>query len=58
MTYIDNSKATNPHAAEVAMRGLDSVVWVAGGQLKGADVSELLRTHAARLKAAVLVGVD
>ena len=58
VTYIDNSKATNPHAAEVAMRGLDSVVWVAGGQLKGADVSELLRTHAARLKAAVLVGVD
>lgn len=58
VSYIDNSKATNPHAAEVAMRGLDSVVWVAGGQLKGADVSELLRTHAARLKAAVLVGVD
>ncbi|MCQ9675646.1 UDP-N-acetylmuramoyl-L-alanine--D-glutamate ligase [Corynebacterium sp. BF-R-2] len=58
VTYIDNSKATNPHAAEVAMRGLDSVVWVAGGQLKGSDVSELLRTHAARLKAAVLVGVD
>ena len=58
VTYIDNSKATNPHAAEVAMRGLDSVVWVAGGQLKGADVSDLLRTHAARLKAAVLVGVD
>ena len=40
------------------MRGLDSVVWVAGGQLKGADVSDLLRTHAVRLKAAVLVGVD
>lgn len=58
VTYIDNSKATNPHAAEVALRGLDSVVWVAGGQLKGADVSDLLRTHAARLKAAVLVGVD
>ncbi len=58
VTYIDNSKATNPHATEVAMRGLDSVVWVAGGQLKGADVTELLRTHAARLKAAVLVGVD
>ena len=58
VTYIDNSKATNPHAAEVAMRGLNSVVWVAGGQLKGADVTDLLRTHAARLKAAVLVGVD
>ena len=58
VTYIDNSKATNPHAAEIAMRGLDSVVWVAGGQLKGADVSELLRTHADRMKAAVLVGVD
>ena len=58
VTYIDNSKATNPHAAEIALRGLDSVVWVAGGQLKGADVSDLLRTHADKMKAAVLVGVD
>ena len=56
--YIDNSKATNPHAADAALRGLDSVVWVAGGQLKGADVHRLIATHASKLKAAVLLGVD
>lgn len=56
--YIDNSKATNPHAAEAAMRGLDSVVWIAGGQLKGADTSELLEAHAAHIKVAVIMGVD
>ncbi|MDO5031388.1 UDP-N-acetylmuramoyl-L-alanine--D-glutamate ligase [Corynebacterium sp.] len=58
VSYIDNSKATNPHAAAAALRGLDSVVWVAGGQLKGADVTELLRTHGLQMKAAVVMGVD
>lgn len=56
--YIDNSKATNPHAAQAAMAGLASIVWVAGGQLKGASVAELVRAEAHRIKAAVLVGVD
>lgn len=56
--FIDNSKATNPHAADSALAGLASVIWVAGGQLKGADVHELIRTHAAKLKAVLLLGVD
>lgn len=56
--YIDNSKATNPHAAQAAMAGLASIVWVAGGQLKGASVTELVRAEVHRIKAAVLVGVD
>lgn len=58
VTFVDNSKATNPHAADAAMRGLESIVWVAGGQLKDADVTELVQAHAARIKAAVLLGVD
>ncbi|MCG7251773.1 UDP-N-acetylmuramoyl-L-alanine--D-glutamate ligase [Corynebacterium pseudodiphtheriticum] len=56
--YIDNSKATNPHAAQAAMAGLESIIWVAGGQLKGASVEELVRAEAHRLKAVVLIGVD
>lgn len=56
--WIDNSKATNPHAASAAMRGLDNVVWVAGGQLKGAAVDELVAQVADGLRAAVLLGVD
>ena len=56
--YIDNSKATNPHAAQAAMAGLDSIVWLAGGQLKGASVEQLVREESHRMRAAVLLGVD
>lgn len=55
---IDNSKATNPHAADSALAGHDSVIWVAGGQLKGAEVDALIARHAHRLKAVALMGVD
>lgn len=56
--WIDDSKATNPHAADAALAGHESVVWVAGGQLKGADVSGLVAAHGHRMRAAVLIGVD
>ncbi len=55
---IDNSKATNPHAADTALAGHDSVIWIAGGQLKGADILPLVRTHRDRLKAVALLGED
>jgi UDP-N-acetylmuramoylalanine--D-glutamate ligase len=29
--YVDDSKATNPHAAEASLRAFERVVWVAGG---------------------------
>ncbi|MEV4086217.1 cyanophycin synthetase, partial [Nonomuraea fuscirosea] len=56
--YIDDSKATNPHAAAAALASYPSVVWVAGGLLKGADVDELVRQAAPRLRGAVLLGAD
>ncbi|GAB3585051.1 UDP-N-acetylmuramoyl-L-alanine--D-glutamate ligase [Calidifontibacter terrae] len=56
--WIDDSKATNPPAADAALRAFDPVVWIAGGQLKGADVDDLVRKHAHRLRAAVLLGAD
>src|SRR5699024_6250033 len=56
--WVDDSKATNPHAADAALRGHESVVWVAGGQLKGADVTGLIADHAHRMRAAVVLGVD
>lgn len=58
ISFIDNSKATNPHAADAALKGLNSVVWIAGGQLKGAEVDGLVAKHAAQIKAAVVMGVD
>lgn len=57
--WIDNSKATNPHAADAALGAFDNrVIWIAGGQLKGAEVDDLLRTHAHRLSAVGLLGQD
>ena len=56
--WIDDSKATNPHAAAASLGAYERVVWVAGGLLKGADVDELVATHAHRLRAAVLIGRD
>ncbi|MDN6386488.1 MAG: UDP-N-acetylmuramoyl-L-alanine--D-glutamate ligase [Corynebacterium sp.] len=55
--WIDNSKATNPHAATAALRGLTDVVWVAGGQLKGAAVDEMVAEVAPGLRGVVLLGV-
>lgn len=58
VTWIDNSKATNPHAAEAALRGQRNVIWIAGGQLKGAAVDGLIRAIGGALKAVVALGVD
>ena len=56
--YINDSKATNPHAAVASLRAFDSVVWIAGGLLKGASVEEMVRAEAHRLRGAVLIGQD
>ncbi|TQJ50292.1 UDP-N-acetylmuramoyl-L-alanine--D-glutamate ligase [Phycicoccus sp. SLBN-51] len=56
--YVDDSKATNPHAAASSLSAFEHVVWVAGGLLKGADVDDLVRESASRLRGAVLIGRD
>ncbi|GAA4588008.1 UDP-N-acetylmuramoyl-L-alanine--D-glutamate ligase [Planotetraspora phitsanulokensis] len=56
--YVDDSKATNPHAAAASLAARRSVVWIAGGQLKGAEVDDLVRQAASRLRGVVLLGVD
>jgi UDP-N-acetylmuramoylalanine--D-glutamate ligase len=58
VTWVDDSKATNPHAAAASLAAYDPVVWVAGGLLKGADVDDLVRRSASRLRGAVLLGTD
>ncbi len=58
ITWVDDSKATNPHAAESAMRGRDSFVWIAGGQAKGTTFDDLVSRHREHMRAAVLLGVD
>jgi UDP-N-acetylmuramoylalanine--D-glutamate ligase len=56
--WVDDSKATNPHAAAASLAAYPRVVWIAGGQLKGVDVDELVRGFADRLAGAVLLGQD
>jgi UDP-N-acetylmuramoylalanine--D-glutamate ligase len=56
--WVDDSKATNPHAARASLAAYDHVVWVAGGLLKGADVDELVAGAVDRLRGVVLIGRD
>ena len=56
--YVDDSKATNPHAAAASLRAFERVVWVAGGLAKGATYEEVVAGAAGRLRAAVLMGRD
>ncbi len=58
ITWIDDSKATNPHAAGASLMSHLSVVWIAGGLAKGADVEPLVQRCASRIKVAILIGTD
>jgi len=58
VTYIDDSKATNAHAAHKSLSSYPSVIWIAGGLAKGQDFDDLVLAHAARIKLAILLGTD
>ncbi|MGI8615970.1 MAG: UDP-N-acetylmuramoyl-L-alanine--D-glutamate ligase [Actinomycetota bacterium] len=53
--FVDNSKATNVHAAAAAIDASGDAVLIAGGRAKGVDLSPL-RAHAGRLRAVVAIG--
>ncbi len=56
--FVNDSKATNPHAADSSLRSYESVVWIVGGLLKGTSPRDLIVEHASRLQGAVLLGTD
>ena len=56
--YVDDSKATNGHAAATSLAAYESVVWIAGGLAKGQEFDELVIASANRLRAVVLLGQD
>ena len=58
VSYVDDSKATNPHAAQSSLMAYDPVVWVAGGLAKGASFDDLVRAVRGRLRGVVLLGRD
>ncbi len=58
--FVDDSKATNPHAAAASLGAFEHVVWIAGGLTKGVDVGPRVAraADAGRLRAVVLIGAD
>jgi UDP-N-acetylmuramoylalanine--D-glutamate ligase len=58
VTWVDDSKATNPHAAASSLAAYPGAVWVVGGLLKGVDISALVAGRGASAKAAIVIGVD
>ncbi|WP_335932258.1 UDP-N-acetylmuramoyl-L-alanine--D-glutamate ligase [Streptomyces sp. PTD5-9] len=58
VAYVDDSKATNTHAAEASLAAHEPIVWIAGGLAKGAAFDELVTGAAGRLRGVVLMGRD
>lgn len=58
VAYVDDSKATNAHAALTSLRAYDRVVWIAGGLAKGQEFDELVAATADRMVGVVLLGRD
>jgi UDP-N-acetylmuramoylalanine--D-glutamate ligase len=60
VTFVDDSKASNPAAAAASLAAFPSIVWLAGGLFRGsdADLDAVVAAAAPRLRAAVLIGTD
>ena len=58
ITWVNDSKATNPHAASASIMSHQSVIWIAGGLAKGAQMNDLVTRTKGRIKAAILIGED
>ncbi|MDO5701232.1 MAG: UDP-N-acetylmuramoyl-L-alanine--D-glutamate ligase [Bowdeniella nasicola] len=56
--YVNDSKATNAHAARASLAGVRRAVWIAGGLAKGAHFDSLITQVRSHLGAVVLIGVD
>jgi len=53
VSWVDDSKATNPHAALAATAAYPSVVLIAGGRNKGLDLAPLVRADTVRYVVAI-----
>ena len=62
--FVDNSKATNAHAADAALSaveaapGVPTVVWIGGGLAKGGTFDDLVKRHGAQLRTVITIGAD
>jgi len=53
--WFDDSKATSPHAAQVAINSFDSIVLIAGGKNKNLDLSTMA-SQPQRMRAVIAIG--
>ncbi|WP_405372658.1 MULTISPECIES: UDP-N-acetylmuramoyl-L-alanine--D-glutamate ligase [unclassified Microbacterium] len=58
VTWVDDSKATNPHAAASSLAAYPGAVWIVGGLLKGVDITDLVKARGGSVKAAVVIGIE
>lgn len=58
IAWVNDSKATNPHAAAASLNSFPSIIWIAGGLAKGASMHELVGKASNHIKAAILIGKD
>jgi UDP-N-acetylmuramoylalanine--D-glutamate ligase len=56
VTWVDDSKATNPHAAASSLSAYPGAIWVVGGLLKGVDLGPLVAGRGSAVKAAIVIG--
>lgn len=56
--FINDSKATNAHAAEASIRSFEKVVWIVGGLLKGQDIGPLIQKLSEKFRGVVVIGEE
>jgi len=54
--WYDDSKATNPDAAQAALASFDQVIWICGGLTKGLDLMPLTETVKQHVASAYMIG--
>lgn len=58
VAWVDDSKATNPHAATASLSAFDPVVWIVGGLFKGVDIDGLVERFGPGVRGVVVIGTD
>jgi UDP-N-acetylmuramoylalanine--D-glutamate ligase len=58
VSWVNDSKATNPHATAASLNSALSSIWIAGGLAKGSEMRELIAKCKSRIKVAILIGAD
>jgi UDP-N-acetylmuramoylalanine--D-glutamate ligase len=58
INWVNDSKATNPHAAAASLMSTLSAIWIAGGLAKGAEMGDLIKRCKSHIKVAILIGTD